>query len=73
MNRMFWLIALLVPVVFMPPPAAADEFYIVRDASGECRVVQGRPADMAVVVVTSTAYTTEENALGVIRTVCAKH
>lgn len=54
--------------------ASADEFYIVRDqGSGDCRVVQNRPADMGLVVLNDTAYTTEENALGVIRNVCARH
>ena len=65
---------LIIALIALSISASADEFYIVRDQiTGECRVVQNRPIDITFVVVNDVAYTTEENALGVIRTVCTKH
>jgi hypothetical protein len=67
-------VALLVAMFSVPAPAAAQEFYIVRDAAtNACHIVQDRPTDLSVDVLNDTAYTTVENAEGVMRTVCGRH
>jgi len=66
--------AALLATFIVLPAHAVDEFYIVRDqGTNECRVVQERPTNMREVVVTDTAYSSEENAIGALRTVCGKH
>jgi hypothetical protein len=64
----------LVAASFALPAHAVDEFYIVRNrTTNECRVVQERPTDMKEIVVSNTAYASEENAVAALKTVCTKH
>jgi hypothetical protein len=53
-------------------PAFAD-FWIVRDSpTGECRIVENKPADTKVTIVGNIVYATRDEATKDITTVCNK-
>jgi hypothetical protein len=49
-------------LVAMAAPAMADEYYVVRGADRECRVVESRPSDNTIVQVGPLAFQTRDDA-----------
>ncbi|HEY7243248.1 MAG TPA: hypothetical protein VH678_05125 [Xanthobacteraceae bacterium] len=50
-------------------PALAD-FYVVREGTGPCRVVETRPTDTKTIVVGNKVYKTHDEAQKQVTTVC---
>jgi hypothetical protein len=63
------LIVSAVAVAAYASPALAD-FYVVREGTSQCRVVETRPTDTKTVVVGNKVYKTRDEAQKEITTVC---
>jgi hypothetical protein len=50
-------------------PALAD-FYVVREGTGPCRVVETRPTDTKTIVVGNKVYKTHDEAQKQVTTIC---
>lgn len=69
-----WKYAVAVPVfIGLTLPAAAAEYYVVRDPSTkECTVVEEKPAGTEVRVLGNKVFTTREEAQSQVSVVCTK-
>ena len=67
MKKTMVLAALLAASYAMP---ALADFYVVREGTGPCRVVETRPTDTKIVVVGNKVYKTREEAEKEITVVC---
>jgi hypothetical protein len=63
------IVATVIVASAFATPALAD-FFIVREGSGPCRVVETRPADTKIVVVGNKAYKVRAEAEKEISVVC---
>jgi hypothetical protein len=60
----------LVALTAVTAPAFAAEYYVVRDSSKKCRVVETKPADTTIVVMGNKAFATRDEAEKQVKVLC---
>ena len=63
------LLAVAIAATAFATPAFAD-FFIVRDGTGPCRIVETRPTDTKIIVVGNKTYTVRAEAEKEMAVVC---